>query len=155
MAFAFYISFSMRFYSSRVLGTSILAGTAARAAKFDGPDYESLPLDTIFPGTWENNIRAPFNKSYITPVKIFNFEGAVSGAEAVLQDTKTEGGISWVIGPGGLITFEFGENIAGKYVWQMPRDKRCANSHSGFVSKSTKSRTTRISSSHTPNLPSS
>ncbi len=107
----------MHFYSSRVLGACILAGTAVRATKLNGPDYESLPLDTIFPGPWESNIRAPFNKSYITPVKIFNLEGAVAGAEVVLQDAKTHGGISWVIGPGGLITFEFGENIAGKYVW--------------------------------------
>jgi hypothetical protein len=86
---------------------------AASASKYDGPDYESLPLDTIFPGPWESNIRAPFNKSHIAPVKIFNFEGAVSGAEAVLRDASPSS-ISWVISPGGLITFEFEENISGK-----------------------------------------
>lgn len=87
----------------------------ATKASYAGPDPEELPLDTIFPGPWEGNIRAPSNKSYITPTKIFNLEGAVSGAEAVLQDAESNG-ISWVISPGGLITFEFAENIGGRYV---------------------------------------
>jgi hypothetical protein len=86
---------------------------AASASRYDGPDYESLPLDTIFPGPWENDIRAPLNKSHILPVKIFNSEGAVSGAESILQDGSTSG-ISCVLSPGGLITFEFEENISGK-----------------------------------------
>ncbi|KAH6723779.1 Six-hairpin glycosidase-like protein [Leptodontidium sp. MPI-SDFR-AT-0119] len=108
----------MHFSSPALLSALYLAGSTVEAAKFDGPDYESLPLDTIFPGPWESNIRAPFNKSYIAPVKIFHFEGAVSGGEAVLQDADTEG-ISWVISPGGLITFEFGENIAGKVCFEV------------------------------------
>src|SRR5438552_3978290 len=75
----------------------------------DFVDYQTLPSNTIFPGTWESNIRAPFNKSHIVPVKIFNFEGAVSGQETVLQNADADSGISWVIRPGGLITFEFEE----------------------------------------------
>jgi hypothetical protein len=90
--------------------------TASSHASYAGPDYEALPLDTIFPGPWESNIRAPLDKSRIAPVKIFNFEGAVSGAEAVLQDAESSSGISWVISPGGLVTFEFAENIGGRYV---------------------------------------
>ncbi|KUJ10094.1 Six-hairpin glycosidase, partial [Mollisia scopiformis] len=78
-----------------------------------------LPRDTIFPGPWEQNIRAPLNKSHITPVKIYNFEGATVGAEAVLQDANVQSGLSWVISPGGLITFEFGENIAGKVCFEI------------------------------------
>ncbi len=100
----------------RLLGALCASATTAQAASNDGADYNSLPLDTIFPGPWESNIRAPLNKSHISPVKIFNFEGMVSGAEAVLQDANTNSGIAWVIGPGGLITFEFEENISGKYV---------------------------------------
>jgi hypothetical protein len=84
---------------------------ATSASKYDGPDYESLPLDTVFPGPWESNIRAPLNKSHIVPVKIFNFEGA----ESVLQDASSSS-ISWVLSPGSLITFEFEENISGKCV---------------------------------------
>jgi hypothetical protein len=87
---------------------------AAVEAINNGLDYESLPLDTIFPGPWESNIRAPLNKSHIVPAKIFSFEGATSGAEAVLQGVEKTSRSSWVIGPGGLITFEFAENIAGK-----------------------------------------
>ena len=103
----------MYYSSPAFLSALFLSASVVNGAKYDGPDYESLPLDTIFPGPWESNIRAPFNKSYITPVRIFDFEGSVSGGEAVLQDAETEG-ISWVISPGGLITFEFEENIAGK-----------------------------------------
>lgn len=93
---------------------------AVNAKQSDQIDYESLPRDTVFPGPWEEYIRAPANKSFITPVKIFDFEGGTSGAESVLKgspasvDVNT--GLKWVISPGGLITFEFGENIAGKYV---------------------------------------
>ncbi len=87
----------------------------AQALKYQGPDYEAPPpLDTIFPGPWESYIRAPLNKSHITPVRIFHYEGATSGAESVLQDASAENGVSWVISPGGLITFEFQENISGR-----------------------------------------
>lgn len=96
--------------------TGIVLLIVVTLAISNGPDYESLPLDTIFPGPWESNIRAPVNKSHIAPVKIFNSEGAVSGAEAVLQGADVNAEASWIIGPGGLTTFEFGENIAGKYV---------------------------------------
>jgi hypothetical protein len=100
--------------------------SAATKASYAGPDYEALPLNTIFPGPWERNIRAPFNKSYIQPVKIFNYEGNLSGGETVLQDADSNG-ISWVIGPGGLITFEFAENIGGRYVRSHYRQKGCAD----------------------------
>jgi len=81
----------------------------------DGPDYEELPLETIFPGPWENNIRAPVNKSCIVPVKIFNHEGSILGAESMLQGPRVKSKSPWwVIGPGGLVTFEFQENIPGR-----------------------------------------
>jgi len=106
-----------------VCASLVLLSAIAHAVN-NGPDYESLPLDTIFPGPWERNIRAPLDKTHITPVKIFNTEGAVSGAESVLQDADTSGGKSWIIGRGGLITFEFEENISGKYVTTIRRDGR-------------------------------
>jgi len=94
-----------------------LSAGAAQATKpsFDGPDYESLPLDTIFPGPWEANVRAPVNKSHITPAKIFASEGDAVGGDAVLSGARSSGGLAWEIGPGGLITFEFAENIGGRY----------------------------------------
>ena len=101
----------MHFKRLACLGICLTASTASYA----GPDPEALPRDTLFPGPWESNIRAPSNKSYIKPTKIFNFEGAVSRAEAVVQDVESNG-IPWVISPGGLITFEFAENIGGRYI---------------------------------------
>ena len=100
---------------------------AATKASCAGPDYENLPLDTIFTGPWESNIRAPVNKSHIVPIRIFNREGNVTGAEALLQDVDAPG-VSWTISPGGLITFEFQENIGGRYVWSLYRVEGCAKS---------------------------
>jgi hypothetical protein len=98
---------------SGYLGALCASATLIQALQ-SGPDYKSLPLDTIFPGPWESNIRAPVNKSRIVPVRIFGSEGAVSGGESVLQNANTDRGSSWRIGTGGLITFEFEENISGK-----------------------------------------
>ncbi len=112
----------MLFHISYLLAAPLsLHALAAQALKYPGPDYESPPpLDTLFPGPWKSYIRAPVNKSHITPVKIFHFEGATSGAETVLQDASAESGVSWVIGPGGLITFEFQENISGRQGHSVP-----------------------------------
>jgi hypothetical protein len=96
----------------------VFLAAAVAAAQSDFVDYQSLPRDTIFPGPWESNIRAPVDKSRIIPVKIFKSEGVVWDGEAVLQDADP--GASWGIGPGGMVTFEFAENIAGKYAL-----KRC------------------------------
>jgi hypothetical protein len=84
---------------------------------YEGPDPSSLPLKTLFPGPWESNIKAPLNKSHIAPVRIFHFEGTTTGAASVLQDAHKDvsaDGLTWGISPGGLITFEFAENIGGK-----------------------------------------
>ncbi|KAL3423425.1 alpha-l-rhamnosidase a [Phlyctema vagabunda] len=74
-------------------------------------NYESLPLDTLFPGAWEANIRAPLNKSHIVPRRVFKTEGKISKVAAVVTDEKQH---SFALGPGDLITFEFGENIGGR-----------------------------------------
>jgi hypothetical protein len=108
--------------------------SAATKASYAGPDYEALPRDTIFPGLWEDNIRAPFNKSYIAPTKIFNIEGAVAGAETVLLDAEKSSGASWVISPGGLVTFEFAENIGGRRVERQFCERGYANLFEGSAS---------------------
>ncbi len=90
-----------------------LSVCAAQALKYDGLDYKSLPLDAIFPGPWESNIRAPFNKSYVQPVKIFKLEGAVSGAETVLHSADSNDN-SFEISSGGFVVFEFAETIGGQ-----------------------------------------
>jgi hypothetical protein len=56
------------------LVTLYLSACAAHAFKYDGPDYKSLALDTIFPGPWESNIRAPLTKSYVQPCTITRAE---------------------------------------------------------------------------------
>lgn len=107
---------NMYFDLSSIAVVLCLFTTANATNNNKGPDYESLPHYTIFPGPWESNIRAPFNKSYIQPAKIFAVEGPVSGGESVLKNADSAGGIPWIISPGGMITFEFEENISGRYV---------------------------------------
>lgn len=86
--------------------TSLVAGVAAgvvsRAAGAPYIDYENLPGETIFPGPWEQYIRAPVDKSHITPAKIWKANG----------DVKTSPGLI-VIGQGAELTVEFAENIGG------------------------------------------
>lgn len=105
----------MRFHQFLVFLVFSLLTSLTHALHYPGPDPNSLPLETLFPGPWESNIRAPFNKSYIQPLKIYNHEGAISNAASVLQDSdSTTPPLS--ISPGALVTFEFAENIGGKYV---------------------------------------
>ncbi|KAL9035336.1 MAG: hypothetical protein Q9180_004916 [Flavoplaca navasiana] len=72
----------------------------------------SLPSKAVFPGPWEGYIKAPANKSYIRPSRTWHVEGPVSGPSAVLD--CPESNQPTIIEPGGLVIFEFSENIAGR-----------------------------------------
>ena len=72
----------------------------------------SLPTQAVFPGPWEAYIKAPVNKSHIRPSKIWHVEGSVSVPNAVLDWPETNS--STTLAPGGLVTYEFSENIAGR-----------------------------------------
>lgn len=78
-----------------------------------GIDYHHLPREPVFPGPWDRFIKAPANKSYITPARIWMVDGNVT--------TTSNGGYlsadgDILIGEGGHITLEFEENISGRYV---------------------------------------
>lgn len=77
-----------------------------------GISHTSLPRQAVFPGLWEEYIKAPYDKSRIRPGKLWHTEGSVSSPEAVLN--WQESNSSTTLGPGGLITLEFPENIAGR-----------------------------------------
>ncbi|KAL9000869.1 MAG: hypothetical protein Q9169_000624, partial [Polycauliona sp. 2 TL-2023] len=74
--------------------------------------YLSLPNQSVFPGPWEEYIRAPVTKSHIQPSKIRHVQGSVFLPDALLD--LPDGDSSTTIGPGGLIILEFSENIAGR-----------------------------------------
>lgn len=95
-----------------LLGSLFLSLTAATPFL----DYNNLPNETIFPGPWEEYIKAPSNKSYIRPARIWKARGNVSdsGFEASLQAADHDSGSSILIGMGGILTLEFDENIAGR-----------------------------------------
>lgn len=77
-----------------------------------GISHTSLPRQAVFPGPWEEYIKAPSDSSHIRPAKIWHIEGSVALSEAVLN--WREGGSSITLDPGGLVIFEFAENIAGR-----------------------------------------
>lgn len=77
-----------------------------------GISHLSLPSQVVFPGPWEACIRAPVNKSHIPPSKIWHVQGSVSAPGAVLDSPGSNS--STTILPGGLVIFEFSENIAGR-----------------------------------------
>ena len=77
-----------------------------------GISHLSLPRHAVFPGPWEEYIKAPVKKSHIRPSKIWHVEGSVSAPEAVLDWTGKNS--STTIDPGGLVIFEFADNIAGR-----------------------------------------
>ncbi|PQE09127.1 alpha-l-rhamnosidase a protein [Rutstroemia sp. NJR-2017a BVV2] len=79
-------------------------------ARYEGPDYANLPSDTLFPGSWEKYIRAPVNKSSITPARIYRQEGDF------VEVAGDHGKKTLVIRAGGLFTLEFAENIVGRLV---------------------------------------
>jgi alpha-L-rhamnosidase-like protein len=79
-------------------------------------DPDNLPDETLFPGPWERYIKAPANKTRITPAGIWAVEGNVTtSAQGVkLQVGEHVAGSGILLGPGGLLTLEFAENIAGR-----------------------------------------
>ncbi|KAI4175847.1 MAG: hypothetical protein LQ343_001461 [Gyalolechia ehrenbergii] len=85
---------------------------AANVPSSAGISSTFLPRQAVFPGPWEEYIKAPSNKSHIRPQKIWYVEGHVSMPEAVLD--WQQGNSSTTLDPGGLVILEFPENIAGR-----------------------------------------
>ncbi|KAK6856052.1 hypothetical protein PG995_008203 [Apiospora arundinis] len=82
----------------------------------DGIDYHHLPREPVFPGPWDRFNKAPADKSFITPARVWKVEGNVT--------TTSNGGNlsadgSILIGEGGHITLEFEENISGRVCFQV------------------------------------
>ena len=104
--------------TSRLLAAPFAFGTALAGAGMNGIDYHNLPTSPVFPGPWDHYIKAPANKSFITPAEIWQVEGNVttpsSGAAPVVgRRPKHE---SILIGAGGLLSLAFDENISGRSV---------------------------------------
>jgi hypothetical protein len=77
-----------------------------------GPSYEDLPSKALFPGPWDGNIQAPADKTHIKPHRIWKTEGDVAAAEVLVPGKAKGHGLT--LGPGGLVTLEFPQNIAGR-----------------------------------------
>ncbi|KAH6698745.1 alpha-L-rhamnosidase A [Verticillium dahliae] len=80
-------------------------------------DYAALPDETLFPGPWERYIKAPADKTRITPARILTTFGDVTTSSATPR-AVTPGdhvpGQGILIGPEGLLTLEFDENTGGR-----------------------------------------
>ncbi|KAI1635908.1 Six-hairpin glycosidase-like protein [Biscogniauxia mediterranea] len=100
-------------YSLSVL---IIPSLVAPALSF-GIDYHNLPNKAVFPGPWDDYIKAPANKSFITSAGVWKTEGNVTTSTRIYRPSAAgvpipSSRIS--IGEGGLVTVEFRENIAGR-----------------------------------------
>ncbi|KAM0324174.1 hypothetical protein ACHAQA_008367 [Verticillium albo-atrum] len=77
----------------------------------------ALPDKTLFPGPWERYIKAPADKTRITPARIWATYSNVSTSSApreALAPGDHVPGQGIVIGPEGLLTLEFKENVGGR-----------------------------------------
>ncbi|KAI4187397.1 MAG: hypothetical protein LQ348_004087 [Seirophora lacunosa] len=83
-----------------------------------GISHTSLPHHAVFPGPWEEYIKAPRNRSYIRPDKIWHVEGPTLLPEALLGGYDSAS--SMTLDPGGLVILEFAENIAGRQERDLP-----------------------------------
>lgn len=81
-----------------------------------GFSYDALPPKAVFPGPWDSYNQAPANKSYIKATSVFSSEGDVSSAEVILDGASSTKKTSLVLGPGGIVTLAFEQNIAGRSV---------------------------------------
>ncbi|KAI4205277.1 MAG: hypothetical protein LQ350_000599 [Teloschistes chrysophthalmus] len=100
------------FFDYVLLGyNALVTQVASIVPTSNGISHTSLPRQALFPGPWEEYIKAPAEKSRIRPKRIFRADGSVSDSEALVnwQDSS----ISTTLSPGGLVTLEFAENIAG------------------------------------------
>lgn len=100
---------------SRVLWTAALSSAWVAGNPGAAIDYEHLPNATLFPGPWEQYIRAPANKSYIIPTRIYKIRGNVSTSSIEGEGGRHQEGDGLMIGAGGTLSLEFAENIAGRY----------------------------------------
>ncbi|KAI5862933.1 Six-hairpin glycosidase-like protein [Durotheca rogersii] len=91
------------------------------AASSSGVDYHKLPTDPVFPGPWDQYIKAPANKSFITPARFWKVEGNVTTPSVGLGlrglEHSYDRGV--LIGEGGLLTVEFEENIGGRVCFEV------------------------------------
>lgn len=106
-------------HTPRLLAPFAFAFSAALVgAAVNGIDYHDLPTSPVFPGPWDHYIKAPANKSFITPAEIWKVEGNVTtpstGATPIVG--QPSGHESILIGAGGLLSLAFDENISGRSV---------------------------------------
>jgi hypothetical protein len=102
----------------KLLSVCLCLAASAQALKLssDGIDYHNLPGHAVFPGPWDEYIKAPTNKSFITPARIWKVEGNVttSDRDPALKHGRHVRGSSILVGEGGQLSLEFAENIAGR-----------------------------------------
>lgn len=106
-------------FGMRLRHVSVLAVWAwpRTVAALEGVNYHHLPDKTVFPGPWDDYIKAPANKSFITPTRVWRVDGNVttSDDDFTLRDGRLLSGGSILVGESGHLTVEFTENIAGRY----------------------------------------
>ncbi|KAH8891384.1 Six-hairpin glycosidase [Thozetella sp. PMI_491] len=102
---------------AKLAAAAFVSVACANGSRLPYIDYENLPNATLFPGPWDEYIRAPANKSYITPVRIYKVRGNVS--TSTVDGDENEEGKGLLIGAGGTLSLQFAENIAGRVCFEV------------------------------------
>lgn len=114
LAFMHTKRFKVSFSLIVIAGATVAAGVTSSQYNLQDPVFngQNLPSEAVFPGPWDQYIQAPADKTHIRPKSVKYAEGDVSDASSVLNGT--DGTQSLAIGPGGIVIFEFGQNIGGR-----------------------------------------
>ena len=101
-----------------VAGAAVTAGVVTSQAILQEqfplqlPLVQELPAKAVFPGPWDKYIQAPSNKTHIRPKAVKLTEGSVANVSAVLEGALGTQHVT--LGPGGIVIFDFKQNIGGR-----------------------------------------
>ncbi|KFX89044.1 hypothetical protein V490_07265 [Pseudogymnoascus sp. VKM F-3557] len=102
-----------------VAGAAVTAGVVSTQALLHEKQSlkQELPAGAVFPGPWDEYIQAPADKAHIRPIGVHLTDGNVDNAPAVLNGT--DGTQSLTLGSGGVVIFDFKQNIGGRACFQV------------------------------------
>lgn len=109
------IALSLAFVAGAAISAGVVTSQAVLREQFallEPLVQQELPAEAVFPGPWDKYIQAPANKTHIRPKGVKLTEGNVVNASAVLEGAL--GSQILNLGPGGIVIFDFQQNIGGR-----------------------------------------
>ncbi|KAL5347633.1 hypothetical protein ACLOAV_007042 [Pseudogymnoascus australis] len=114
------VALSLSFVAGAAIAAGVVTSQAVLREQFallEPLVQQELPPEAVFPGPWDKYIQAPANKTHIRPKGVKLTEGNVVDASAVLEGALGSQILS--LGPGGIVIFDFQQNIGGRVCFQV------------------------------------